>query len=173
MAILLALLPLARNLMLNKPVHATVVRASHPYDLGLVSVFPDGEQKEVADAIRSVQSSFNQPINIVSVSGGFPRGMMAVVYIESPIELEQVKELYDNFYDDHSFTFTSDLAPDIREIANTNRCMLNIDKVDDQLVITAVIDDMLKGSAGNAVHIMNLLFGLQERVGLTLKASGR
>lgn len=173
MAVLLAVLPLARNLMLNSPIHATIVRASHPYDLGLVSVFPDGEQQEVTQAVRSVQSSFSQPVNIVSVSGGFPRGMMAVVYMESPIAIEQVKELYDSFYDDHSFTFTSDLTPDIREIANTNKCMLNIDKVDNQLVITAVIDDMLKGSAGNAVHLMNLLFGLQERVGLMLKASGK
>ncbi|MCM1111545.1 MAG: hypothetical protein NC336_10075 [Clostridium sp.] len=173
MAILLALLPLGRNLMINKPIHATVVHSSHPYDLGLVSVFPDREQTEVSDAIRSVQSSFNQPVNIVSVSGGFPRGMMAVVYMESPIAVEQVRELYDKFYDDHSFTFVSDLAPDIREIVNTNKCMLNIEKINDQLVITAAIDDMLKGSAGNAVHVMNLLFGLQERVGLMLKASGK
>lgn len=172
-AILLALLPLAHNMMVNKPVHATVVRASHPYDLGLISVFPDSDVREVEAELAAMQPSFSQPVRIVSVSGGFQRGMMAVVYFESPIALESVRELYDRFYDDHSFTFVSDNTPDIREIANTNKCMLNIDKVDDQLVVTAVIDDLLKGSAGNAVHVMNLLFGLQERVGLMLKASGR
>lgn len=173
MAVLLALLPLARNLMLNSTIHATVVRASHPYDLGLVSVFPEQEVKEVTDAVRSVQTSFSQSVNIISVSGGFPRGLMAVVYMESPISVEQVRELYEQFYDDHSFTSITDITPDIREIANTNKCMINIEKYDNRLVITAAIDDMLKGSAGNAIHIMNLLFGLQERVGLMLKASGR
>lgn len=173
MAIELALLPLARNLMLNKPVHATVVHSSHPYDLGVLSVFPENAENEVETAMRNVQSSFAQHVNIVSVSGGFPRGMMAVVYMESPMELDQVRQLYDDFYSDHSFTFTSDIGPDIREIANTNKCMLYLDKVNDRLVITSVIDDLLKGSAGNAVHIMNLLFGLQERVGLMLKSSGR
>ncbi len=173
MPILLALLPLAKNLMLNSPIQATVVRASHPYDLGLLSVFPQDEEVEIANALRSLQTSFDQPINIISVHGGFQRGMMAVVYLESPIAIEQVREIYESYYDDHSFTFISDNNPDIREIANTNKCMLNIDKYEGRLVITAVLDDMLKGSAGNAVHLMNLLFGLQERVGLMLKASGR
>lgn len=173
MPILLALLPLAKNLMLNSPVQATVVRASHPYDLGLLSVFPQSVEQEIADTLRGLQTSFDQPVNIVSVHGGFHRGMMAVVYLDSPIALDEVRQLYEDYYDDHSFTFVSDNNPDIREIANTNKCMLNIDKYDNRLVITAVVDDMLKGSAGNAVHLMNLLFGLQERVGLMLKASGR
>lgn len=173
MAILLALLPLAQNLMVNKPVQATVVHASHPYDLGLISVFPEKEENEVTSELRRVQNSFNQPVKIVSVSGGFRRGMMAVVYLESDVTLESVRTLYETFYDDHSFTFISDNNPDIREIENTNKCMLTIDKVDGRIVITSVIDDFLKGSAGNAVHVMNLLFGLQERVGLMLKASGR
>lgn len=173
MAILLALLPLAQNLMINRPVHATVVHASHPYDLGLISVFPEREEHEVSAELKRLQESFNQPVKIVSVSGGFRRGMMAVVYLESDVAIESVRELYETFYDDHSFTFISDNNPDIREIENTNKCMLTIDKVDGRLVITSVIDDFLKGSAGNAVHVMNLLFGLQERVGLMLKASGR
>ena len=173
MPILLALLPLAKNLMLNSPIQAMVVRASHPYDLGLLTVFPQDEEAEIGDALRSLQTSFAQPVNIVSVHGGFHRGMMAVVYLQSSISVEQARQLYEDFYDDHSFTFVSDNNPDIREIANTNKCMLNIEKYDDQLVITAVVDDLLKGSAGNAVHLMNLLFGLQERVGLMLKASGR
>lgn len=173
MPILLALLPLAKNLMLNSPIHATVIRASHPYDLGLLSVFPGREEDEIITALTQLQSSFAQPVNIISVHGGFNRGMMAVVYLESPISLDQVREIYENYYDDHSFTFISDNTPDIREIANTNKCMLNIEKYDGRLVITSIVDDMLKGSAGNAVHLMNLLFGLQERVGLMLKASGR
>lgn len=173
MPILLALLPLAKNLMLNSPIQATVVRASHPYDLGLMSLFPTREEEEIRRALSQVQTSFSQPINIVSVHGGFHRGMMAVVYFESPIGVDQVRSLFEEYYDDHSFTFVSDNAPDIREIANTNKCMLNIEKIDGRLVITAILDDMLKGSAGNAVHLMNLLFGLQERVGLMLKASGR
>ncbi len=173
MPILLALLPLAKNLMINSPVQATVVRASHPFDLGLLTVFPTREENEIRRALSQLQTSFNQPVNIVSVHGGFQRGMMAVVYLDSPISVEQVRELYENYYDDHSFTFVSDNTPDIREIANTNKCMLNIEKYDGRIVITAILDDMLKGSAGNAVHLMNLLFGLQERVGLMLKASGR
>lgn len=173
MAILLALLPLAQNNMIAHTIHATVVKASHPYDLGLLSVFPDTDETEVRRQLTAFEPEFDRAVRIVTVSGGFQRGMMAVVYLKSDATVESVRELYDTFYDDHGFTFVSDNTPDIREIANTNKCMLTIDKVDDQLVVTAVIDDLLKGSAGNAVHVMNLLFGLQERVGLMLKASGR
>lgn len=81
------------------------------------------------------------------------------------------RKLFEDYYSDHNFTFITDKAPDLKDVVNTNKCILHIDKIDGKLVITSVIDNLLKGAAGTAVHNMNLLFGLQERVGLMLKPS--
>ncbi|MBP2691893.1 MAG: N-acetyl-gamma-glutamyl-phosphate reductase, partial [Muribaculaceae bacterium] len=75
------------------------------------------------------------------------------------------------YFDDHNFTFIVDRQVDIKDVANTNKCLIHLEKIDGKLLITAAIDNLLKGASGNAVHCMNLLFGLHERVGLMLKGS--
>ena len=80
-------------------------------------------------------------------------------------------KLYEDYYDDHNFTFVTTKAPDLKDVINTNKCVLHIDKIDDKILITSVIDNLLKGASGTAVHNMNLLFGLQEKTGLCLKPS--
>ena len=96
---------------------------------------------------------------------------MAIVYTDCPLELDEARRLYEDYYSDHNFTFITDKAPDLKDVVNTNKCIIHLDKVDDKLLITSVIDNLVKGASGQAVHNMNLLFGLHERAGLALKPS--
>ena len=90
--------------------------------------------------------------------------------MRAPGNVQVITKLCEDYYDDHNFTFVVNHEPDASDVNNTNKCLLNLQSDGDKLKITAVIDGLLKGTAGNAVHIMNLLFGLHERVGLALKA---
>lgn len=167
-AVLLGLLPLAKGLLLNSPIHTTVMTPSaddmppaYP-----VAYLDHDQVDEINHALRQLQTSFCSPINLIASAAGWSRGMVATSYFETSISLDQARDIFDEFYEDHSFTFVSESLPDLREVVGTNRCVIYLEKVKNQLIVTTVIDDILKGSAGNALHTMNLLFGLQERVGL-------
>lgn len=185
MALELSLLPLARHLMLNSDIHTTAVIGStgageslnedvHTMRSDNVSpsaLLAHDDIAEVTCLLGKLQTSFNSDIHVVGLNGPFTRGLIAVTYLECTVGIEELRRIYEEYYDDHSFTFLSDIRPDLKDVVNTNKCMLHLQKVGDELVIVAVIDNLLKGSAGNAVHVMNLLFGLQEQTGLKLKAS--
>lgn len=185
-AIQLALLPLAKNLLLNSDIHVTAITGStgagvkpsptshfswRNDNVSVYKPFRHQHLAEIRQSLSSLQSSFKADINFIPVRGCFSRGIMAIVYTDCPLELEQVRKLYEDYYDDHSFTFVTDKAPDLKDVVNTNKCILHLDKVDGKLLITSVIDNLIKGASGQAVHNMNLIFGLQERVGLALKPS--
>ena len=102
--------------------------------------------------------------------GGWKRGISVSIHFKCSIEEEKDIEIYNDFYEDHGFTFISSDLPNLSEVVGTNKCIINLQRVGDRLVINAVIDDLIKGAAAMAVHDMNLLFGLQERVGLMLKS---
>lgn len=185
-AIQLALLPLAKNPLLNSDIHVTAITGStgagvkpsptshfswRNDNVSVYKPFRHQHLAEIRQSLSSLQSSFKADINFIPVRGCFSRGIMAIVYTDCPLELEQVRKLYDDYYDDHSFTFVTDKAPDLKDVVNTNKCILHLDKVDGKLLITSVIDNLIKGASGQAVHNMNLIFGLQERVGLALKPS--
>lgn len=100
--------------------------------------------------------------------------MVAAARFKCGIDIEMIKQLYEQYYDDHSFVFLVDRPLVTADVENTNKCLIHIDKDDHsgEVTVHAVMDLLLKGSAGNAVHMMNLLFGLQERAGLALKGTG-
>ena len=108
---------------------------------------------------------------MVPMLGSLSRGLIAAVYLDCPLQLEDIRKLYEDFYSDHGFTFIVDKQVELKDVANTNKCILHLEKHGNRLLVTSVIDSMLKGSAGTAVHNMNLLFGLSERTGLALKPS--
>ncbi|ROT03773.1 N-acetyl-gamma-glutamyl-phosphate reductase [Muribaculaceae bacterium Isolate-104 (HZI)] len=175
-AMLLSLLPLAKNLMLNSDIHVSCVSSATTGDEapGEASVILEHEEiEETKKALRSLQSSFNSDIRLVATAGGWDSGLAANIYLDTPIAEDEIKDLYDTFYEDHGFTFLSESYPDLGEVRGTNKCLLHIGKTGGTVVISSVIDDCLKGGASAAVHVMNLMFGLQERVGLMLKATGR
>lgn len=172
MAIELALLPLAKHLMLNSPVAVAAtcgVGGHHCISRRRAGNLP--EAAEVADALRLAQSSFYQNINIVEMLAGGLSGLMAVVSMRCTMHLSEIYKLYEESYSDHNFVYVCSEPVDTRDVTSTNKCLLHLDKDDDILTVTAVLDPAVKGGAGNAVHIMNLMFGLHERTGLNLITS--
>lgn len=172
-AVELALLPLAKNLLLNGEINVSAVSGDPTLadNIKLYNALSHSHVEEIKKTLQSVQLSFNSTINMIPMLGSFSRGLIAAVYLNCPLAINEVRKLYDEYYSDHGFTFMTDKQVDLKDVANTNKCILHLEKHGDKLLITAVIDSMLKGAAGTAVHNMNLLFGLQERTGLLLKPS--
>ena len=163
-AALPALLPLARNLLLGAPL--TIIVEG--------DTLPDGDvAAEVARALRQAQSSFGCDIDIVARTAAVmsPRALVLRVETDCGIDEALLDELYDKYFDDHNFTFPVKCFIGVPDVLNTNKCLLRLARHGQRVTVDVVADAWLKGGAGNAVHVMNLLCGLHERVGLHLKAS--
>ena len=126
---------------------------------------------EIGQSLRQLQNSFGSRINFIPVRGSFSRGIFATTYLDCKIELEEIMRLYEEYYSDHSFTFVTRKNPDLKQVVNTNKCLVHLEQIEGKLLIVSVIDNLLKGASGQAVHNMNLMFGLEEKVGLHLKPS--
>lgn len=181
-ALQLALLPLAKNLMLNSEIFATGItpqsdRPAMPnYAAAAGNICLDRplrhpQAEEAATILSSLQSSYKAPIQLVSMRGPQPRGTMVSLLLDTGTDLQHLRDIYDEYYDDHNFVYVIDRPVELKDVANTNKCIIYLQKFDGRLLVTAAIDNLLKGGAGTAVHCMNLLFGLAERTGLTLKTS--
>lgn len=185
-AIELALLPLAKNLLLNTPIHITAITgfsgsaveksspdqlAWHRDNVSIYQPLHHDHLPEIRQTLQTLQSSFNSELLFIPMRGSFARGMLITAYMDMPVSLDQLRNLYEDYYADHSFTFVVDRRPDLKDVVNTNKCLIHLEKIGDKLLVTAVIDNIIKGAAGQAVHNMNLLFGLHEKVGLALKSS--
>jgi len=110
-------------------------------------------------------------IHFVPWRGDFPRGIFVSAQTKSTASLEAIKKIFTDFYADSTFVHLSDQAIHLKQVINTNKCLIQIEKNGDQMVIHAVIDNLVKGASGQAVQNMNLMFGLDEKAGLHLKAS--
>jgi N-acetyl-gamma-glutamyl-phosphate reductase len=183
----LSVLPLAKHLMLNSELHVHAITGStgagvkpgetthFSWRSDNVSVYKPFEHQHLAEIRQSLvqlQHSFNSAVNFIPLRGNFTRGIFATTYISTKIGLAEIRHIYKTYYDDHSFTFLTDKNPDLKQVVNTNKCLLHLQKCGDKLLIISMIDNLLKGASGQAVHNMNLLFGLEETVGLHLKPSG-
>ena len=167
-AVALSLLPLAKNLMLNAPIHTQAVSHDPQAESNALTaeIMSDDVKDGLRAALASLQNSFASAITGIEFRGDTTEGLIAVTTVDVPVDLEEIKKLYNDFYDDHNFTFVVDSVPDITDARDTNKAFIHLDKKDNTLVITTVLDTEFKGGAGNAVHAMNLLFGLIEKVGL-------
>lgn len=184
-SIQLALLPLADAGRLTDAVHISAVTGStgagqalsptthfswRNNNLSIYKAFSHQHLAEIRQSLTMLQSGFDQPVNFVPYRGDFTRGIMANVYTTFTGTLEEAKALYQTYYEKHPFTHLSDAPVDVKQVVNTNKCLLHLEKHDDQLLITSVIDNLTKGASGQAVQNLNLLFGLPEDTGLRLKA---
>ena len=190
-AVLLALLPLAKNLVLTpkSKVNATVVTGSTATGINPSAAnhfswlnnnitayqpFTHPDLPEIRSALATAQSvDFNQltdedAISLVPLRAPVTRGVFAAVWFDTDLSEGEVRRMFEDAYDDHRFTFLSPRPVDIKDVAGTNKCLIHIEKQGCKMMISTVIDYLLKGSAGTAVHAMNLLFGLEETTGLTL-----
>jgi len=126
--------------------------------------------KEITKSVRQLQPDFNGGINFVPWRGDFTRGIFISSCLSVQKPLNEVLSLFEAFYADHPFTVVTEGSIDMKQVVNTNKCLIGLEKVDDKLVIHSSIDNLLKGASGQAVQNMNLLFGLDETCGLKLKS---
>ena len=103
--------------------------------------------------------------------GNFSRGIFATLYTDFEGTLEEAKNLYKAFYKDAAFTFVSDKDLHLKQVVNTNKCLIHLHKHNNKLLVTSIIDNLLKGASGQAIQNMNLMFGFNEYEGLQLKAT--
>jgi N-acetyl-gamma-glutamyl-phosphate reductase len=139
-----------------------------------VSIYKPFEHQHLAEirqSLSQLQTSFQSNINFIPVRGNFARGIFATTYLDTKVGLDEIRRIYEEYYEDHSFTFLTDKSPDLKQVVNTNKCLIYLEKFGDKLLIVSTIDNLLKGASGQAVHNMNLLFNLEETVGLHLKPS--
>jgi N-acetyl-gamma-glutamyl-phosphate reductase len=182
----LALLPLAKHLLLNSDIHVHAITGStgagvrhadtshfswRNDNVSIYQPFTHQHLPEVTQSLSQLQHSFAAPIHFIPVRGNFSRGIFATLYLDSKLDEPEVLRLYHDYYADHAFTFLATQAPDLKQVVNTNKCLLFPAKYGNKLLIVSVIDNLLKGASGQAVHNMNLLFGLEESIGLHLKPS--
>ncbi|ASZ14346.1 N-acetyl-gamma-glutamyl-phosphate reductase [Chitinophaga pendula] len=126
--------------------------------------------KEIRRSLTTLQPSFAADVNFVPVRGDYPRGIWVSSYLESALSLDEAKALYKEYYASHPFTLVSDKQIDLKQVVNTNKCLLQLEKVDNKLIIHSIEDNLLKGASGQAVQNMNLICGLEETSGLKLKS---
>lgn len=170
--VLLSLLPLAKEqALVDGDIHVTAVVAEEDADPGEAIALIDLEEADhIVRAIKSLQPEFDKSLTFMVINGGWNRGLSVSTHFKCSLGEAALRKMYEEYYSDHGFTFISDSLPTINEVAGTNKTIINIQKVGERAVISATADNLTKGGGGNAVHNMNLLFGLSERVGLALKS---
>ncbi|WP_276132341.1 N-acetyl-gamma-glutamyl-phosphate reductase [Polluticoccus soli] len=183
-AIQLATLPLAANGLLND-VHATGItgssgagqklqQSSHftwrANNIEAYKTLSHQHLGEITETLTTLQPSLAS-INFVPWRGDFTRGIYISAYTKTDKSLAELANLYKDYYVEHPFVTVSDKMINLKQVVGTNKCLLHLEKVGDNVVIHAAIDNLLKGASGQAVQNMNLMFGLDETMGLKLKAT--
>ena len=126
---------------------------------------------EIMQSIKQLQPDYEGSIDFIPYRGDFPRGIFATWVVECELDIETLYKLYESYYERDSFTHVVNKPIDLKQVVNTNKCLIHLEKHGKKLLITSILDNLLKGASGQAVHNMNLLFGLAETVGLQLKPS--
>ena len=185
-AIQLALLPLAQLSLITDDVHINAVTGATGAGTSLSKTthftwrdnnfsyykpFNHQHLGEIYQSVNKLQTNFNSEIVFMPNRGNFSRGIFATVYTNFNGSLDEAKEMYKSYYKDAVFTFISDDELHLKQVVNTNKCLVYLHKYNNKLLITSVIDNLLKGASGQAVQNMNLMFGFAEDKGLKLKGS--
>lgn len=126
---------------------------------------------ETGASLRQLQPGKKVDVHFVPWRGDFTRGIFISAQIDCDEDVETLYRRYETFYNDHPFTHVSREGLFLKQVVNTNQCIIHLEKVDNKLVVHSAIDNLLKGASGQAVQNMNLLFGLDETTGLRLKAN--
>lgn len=185
-ALQLAILPLAANGLLKNDVHINAVTGATGAGTSLsetthftwrdnnfshYKAFNHQHLGEINQTVNQLQADFNSEINFVPNRGNFSRGIFATTYTKFDGTIEDAKKMYKDYYKDAAFTFVSDVDIHMKQVVNTNKCLIHLAKHNNKLLITSTIDNLLKGASGQAIQNMNLMFGFEETLGLNLKAN--
>lgn len=180
----LGLLPLAKAGLLNE-VHTTGITGStgagqslqstshftwRANNISTYKVLTHQHLKEIRRTLQALQPAYSGALNFVPVRGDFPRGIWVTSYLDCALSLEEAYDLYTKYYESHPFTHVSLKQIDLKQVVNTNKCIIQLEKVDGKLVIHSIEDNLIKGASGQAVQNMNLILGLEETAGLKLKS---
>jgi N-acetyl-gamma-glutamyl-phosphate reductase len=181
-AIQLALLPLAAEKLISGEVHVSAITGSTGAGQSLstsshfswrsnnISNYKAFEHQHLAEISRSLLLQDGQ-MHFIPYRGSFTRGILATIYTPVDHEATEIIRLFEDYYTGHPFTWISKHPIDVKQVVNTNKCFLHIEKHRERLMVTAVIDNLLKGASGQAVQNMNLLTGYPEKTGLNFKPS--
>lgn len=184
-AIQLALLPLAKNQLITDEVHVHAITGStgagknpnstshFSWRNNNVSIYKAfnhqhlGEIKETLNALQKDEAN----INFIPMRGNFTRGILASVYTKCELSESEIQSLFKNFYQESPFTIVSDQQIHLKQVVNTNKCILQVEKHHNKVHITSIIDNLLKGAAGQAIQNMNIMCGWEQTAGLNYKPS--
>jgi len=193
-SIQLGLLPLAKAGLLNS-VYTTGITGSTGAGQGLSATshfswranniqayktLTHQHLKEITQSLQQLQPTFSpsaeageasEALSFIPWRGDFTRGIFVSSMVECDWKAEQLTELYADFYQDHPFTVMSKSEIFLKQVVNTNKCIIQLEKVGPKLVVHSAIDNLTKGASGQAVQNMNLIFGIDESAGLKLKAN--
>lgn len=126
---------------------------------------------EIGESLLQLQHGTDIAVNFVPWRGDFTRGIFISSQLKTDKSLNELNALYEDFYKGHPFTHITKEPVFLKQVVNTNKCVIQLEKVGEQLVVHSAIDNLLKGASGQAVQNMNLMFGIDETTGLNLKAS--
>lgn len=186
-AIQLALLPLAHAGLLRQEIHVHAITGSTGAGQGFsltshfswrsnnLQVYKPFEHQhlfEIRRSLTQLQPDFQAQLHFIPVRGDFTRGILASLYTDCPLSERELYDLYAGFYQSTPFTHVVGYNPNLKQVVNTNKCILHLEKHGDKAFIVSAIDNLVKGASGQAVQNMNLLLGLDEKAGLQLKPSG-
>jgi len=173
-AIQLALLPLADKQELKNDVHIHALTGStgagrslsdtthfswRDSNISIYKAFRHQHLDEIRESLQSLQKGFDQNIDFLPLRGNFTRGIFASVYTKTNLSEETLVELYDDYYKNEPFTVVSHEPIHLKQVVNTNFNLLQVQKIDDKVLITSIIDNLQKGAAGQAIENMNLMMG--------------
>ena len=185
-ALQLAILPLAAKGLLNNDIHINAVTGATGAGTSLSATthftyrdnnyshykaFNHQHLGEINQTVNQLQTNFNAEINFIPNRGNFSRGIFATTYTKYDGSLDGAIKIYKEYYKDAAFTFVSDEEIHLKQVVNTNKCLLHLVKHGNKLLITSTIDNLLKGASGQAVQNLNLMYDFEETLGLNLKAS--
>lgn len=182
----LGLLPLAAKGLIKSEVHINATTGStgagqslaatshfswRNNNLSIYKAFEHQHLNEIGESLLQLQPSLSDSLSFIPQRGAFTRGILAAMYLESELTLEEAQNLYQDYYSTHPFTHVSGKNIDLKQVVNTNKALVHLEKHGNKLFIISIIDNLLKGASGQAVQNMNLIFGLEETAGLKLKAA--
>ena len=182
----LGLLPAAKMGLINNDVSVNAITGStgagqkpgatthfswRNNNMSIYKAFNHQHVPEIRQSLKQTQGYLDAAIDFIPYRGDFARGIFATEVVKTDKPIEEIVAGYKEFYKDAKFTHYVDKAIDLKQVVNTNKCLVHVDKYDDKLLITSCIDNLLKGAVGQAVQNMNIMFGLDQTAGLKLKPS--
>ena len=127
---------------------------------------------EISESLHQLQDDYKNELLFIPNRGDFPRGIFATLYTTLDESLENVVAKYEAFYKNQPFVTVTTTGINMKQVVQTNKCIISLVKKGNRILITSVIDNLVKGASGQAIQNMNLMFGLEETTGLHLKPSG-